>query len=138
MKREKITCIDESDVNNKLNEVDSEYCVKLVGYFQVNESAKIYDTRTCMTQDSAEFRNILLYFSDWRSYGGRLDKLASDFVGVAVVPESFDLEDSFQITIGLVQFYTSDSYWFWVVLAACLLVLILSITYIVIRFCKGS
>ena len=139
MKKAKISCIDESNVNNKFNEVDSEYCVKLVGYFQVNEKAKIYDTRTCMTHDSAEFRNILLYLSDWRSHG-RLEKLASDFVGFAVVPESFDLKASLQLPLSLVEFYTKDawSYWFWLALAACILALILLITYVVIRFCKGS
>lgn len=138
MKREKITCMDESDVNNKFNEVDSEYCVKLVGYFQVNENAKIYDTRTCMTNDSAEFRNIILFLSDWRSNGGRLEKLASGEFFASVVPESFDLESSLQLPLVLVQFYVSDSYLFWVVLAACLLALMLLIAYSVICFCKGS
>lgn len=130
-------CVDESDVNNEPNFVESKYCNKLVTYFQVNESAKVLNTRMCVNHDSDEFRNILFCSSNWPNYcRSEATKLASDFNGNALVPDSLDPYKS-QIPIPLIEFYEDDSYLVWIILAISILILIFSIAYIFIRLCKG-
>lgn len=107
-------CIDESSVKNEIVCVDHRFCKKLVAYFQINESARIYNKLVCLLKDSEPLRNILEYFNENGKSRSSFDKdaarqlgtLKSDFVGFALVDNLVNIHYT-RLPIYLIDF--SDS-----------------------------